>query len=186
MQTDTTSSKPDQAAPASVLCALADSAMNGLNGLLSIQTALAQQWLDSICRQQKSKSLALEHWLQSRTEALQDSLEYGVHLSKDWYIATTHAQADWLQVSERLICEANRNMQQAMHNIAPRAALPAAAFEPVCRVMNMGSYAFESMAKATRQVTSFAGTNLGNAAIHAARIAREEYSARHHSGNRHH
>ena len=57
-------------------------------------------------------------------------------------------------------------MQQAMQH-RPRAALPAAAFEPVCRIMNMGSYAFESMAKATRQVTSFAGTNLGNAAIHA-------------------
>jgi hypothetical protein len=42
------------------------------------------------------------------------------------------------------------------------------------------------MSKATRQVTHFASTNLGNAAVNAVRVAREELAAHQPGARQHH
>ena len=169
-----------------LLTCFTDSALRGLVDVMQMQRKLTSQLLISVNQQQRAKSSALESWMWQRNEALQNNLECGVQMSKDLYLATTQAQADWLQASERLLAEANRNLLQTIQHIAPCGTLPATAMEPVCKAVKVSSCALESMSKATRQVTHFAGTNLGNAALNAARMVREEISAQHHSGTRHH
>lgn len=165
---------------------LTDSAIRNFGGLLDMQNRLTHQMVSSLAQQQQNKSTQLQDWLRQRTNTLHDSLEQSVQASKELYVATTHAQADWLQASERLFHTANRNLLATMHRMALADGLPAVAIEPLCKAMHAGGCAVESMTKATRQVTQFAGTNLGNAAIHAARAAREELEPKHRSGCRHH
>lgn len=169
-----------------LLACLTDSALRGLTDVMDIQHKLASQLLSSVNQQQRAKSAALESWMRQRNDTLQNNLECGVQMSKELYLATTQAQTDWLQASERLLAEVNRNLLQTIQHIAPCGTLPATAMEPVCKAVKVSGCALESMTKATRQVTHFAGTNLGNAALNAARMMREEISAQHHSGTRHH
>lgn len=174
------------AAALSLFAQLTDSAMRSFGGLLDMQHRLTHQMVSSLALQQQDKTTQLQDWLNQRTNSLHDSLEQGVQASKELYVATTHAQADWLQASERLFHTANLNLLATVRRMTPTDGLPAVAIEPLCKAMHAGSCAVESMAKVTRQVTQFAGTNLGNAAVHAARAAREELAPRHRSGIRHH
>lgn len=181
-------SPPPLQTPASLalLSSLTGTAMRGFGDLLGWQSQIANQMLVSMHLQQQAKAAAFEEWLNQRSVLLQNNLEESVHVSKDLYVATSHAQANWLQASEHLMAEANRNLLQTIKHMSPCGSLPAAALQPVCSAMKVGSCAVESMTKATRQVTNFASTNLGNAAVNAVRAAREEMNAGHTNVTRHH
>ena len=186
MRADRSKASLPSPAPVLLLGCLTSTAWRSFGDLLGWQNRVARQMLSNMQQQQQAKADALEAWLSQRSAILQNSLEEGVHASKDLYIATGNAQADWLQASERLLAEANRNLLQTIKQLSPCGSLPAAAMQPMCSAMTVGSCAVESMSKATRQVTHFASTNLGNAAVNAVRMAREELTAHHPAVTQHH
>lgn len=186
MRADRSNASLNSPAPVLLLGCLTSTAWRSFGDLLGWQNRVARQMLTNMQQQQQAKTDVLEAWLNQRAVILQNTLEEGVHASKDLYIASGNAQADWLQASERLLTEANRNLLQTIKQLSPCGSLPAAAMQPVCSAMTVGSCAVESMSKATRQVTHFASTNLGNAAVNAVRVAREELAAHQPGARQHH
>ncbi|WP_374335065.1 hypothetical protein [Leeia sp.] len=112
-----------------------------------------------------------EQQLRQQQQRLSHQLELGMTAARNIYLSNMRTQTEWLQLSEKWVATCSAAL---LDQLPTPPGSPAPAVEAMRSAVEIGGCAFDSLSKATRQVSHFAGTNMTAATLKALNVAREK------------
>ncbi|WP_137936647.1 hypothetical protein [Chitinivorax sp. B] len=113
-------------------------------------------------------------WQAGPDESWLDRWENSLDASRDYYLASLQTQLKLASVSDQLVGSTRQSMLDFLNQLSQQTPAALGALSPFQSALTMGGCAYDSMSKATRQVSKFANTNLSAAVVKAVKHSYRE------------
>ncbi|MBB5019452.1 hypothetical protein HNQ59_002754 [Chitinivorax tropicus] len=94
-------------------------------------------------------------------------LESSLESSRDYYLASVQAQLRLASVSDQFVGTTRQSVLDFLDQLSQQAPAASNTLTPIHSALEMSGWAYDSLSKATRQVSKFANTNLSAAMVNA-------------------